>query len=88
MIHTLRPDNWSLDSSENSSDCNSNHHCRCKDPNSANTDCRPAAAAAGVPEPAKGFDSAEVEVAVAEQMLTAAGDGMACTTPWLDFDTQ
>lgn len=39
-------------------------------------------------EPAKGFDSAEVEVAVAEQMLTAAGDGMACTTPWLDFDTQ
>lgn len=88
MIHTLKPDNWSLDSFENSSDCNSSHHCRCTDPNSANTDCRPAGAAAVVLESAMGFDSAEAEVAVAEQMLIAAGDGMACTMPWLDFDTQ
>lgn len=67
MIHTLKPDNWSLDSFENSSDCNSSHRCRCKDPNSANTDYRPAAAVV-VPEAATGFDSAEVAVAVAEQM--------------------
>lgn len=81
MIHTLEAD---------SSDCNSSHRYRCRDPNSANTDCHhaTAAAVAAVLEAATGFDSAEVEVAVAEQMSTAAAGGMACTTPWLDFQTQ
>lgn len=37
-------------------------------------------------EAAKGFDLAEV--AVAEQMLTAAEDGMACMKPWMDFWAQ
>lgn len=80
-IHIPEADNWSLDSLENSSDC--------KDPNSASTDCRRAAAAAAeVPLAAEGSDSTSVAGAEAEQTLTAAAGGMACTTPWLDAETQ
>lgn len=77
-IHSLNLDNWSSGLSGNSSDCNSNPRCRCKDPNSANTDCCRVMAVV-VREAAKDFDLAEV--AAAEQMWTAAADGMACMKP-------
>ena len=67
--------------------CNSTQCRRCRDPNSENTDFRRAAQLLVV-EAAAGSDSTTVEEAVAEQTLTAAADGMAGTTPWIDSETQ
>lgn len=66
-----------------SSDCNSSPRRRCKDPNSAKTDCHHVmAAAVEVLEAAKGFDLAGV--AEAGHMSTAAADETVCKKPWAD----
>lgn len=65
--------------------CNSSHRRRCRGPNSVYTDFpRAADAAPLLGEVAGSSDS----TAVAEQTMSAAVDGTACTTPWLDSDKQ